>query len=158
MPPYLPLNPSDRDPAIPSATWSPACPPKNCRRADNGAQLAHERIIEQSGAEEAQPFFGEGCWRDWLAPRTYRQAQSRLSTGAGVRGRGCRRQTRGGCPLPLGAGMGSYLRFWQTSPGETECRRNCLNEELPTCSERPFGRFATHGTVSYTHLTLPTKA
>ena len=32
-----------------------------CRRADNGAQWAYEKILELPGAEEAPSFFQEGC-------------------------------------------------------------------------------------------------
>ena len=54
-----------------------------CTRADNGAQWAHEKILELPGAEEAPSFFQEGCPVDQLTLNRRQQAQARLSTGAG---------------------------------------------------------------------------
>ena len=53
-----------------------------CRRADNGAQLAYEKILELPGAEEAPSFFHEGCPGSQLTLNPHQQAQERLSTGA----------------------------------------------------------------------------
>ena len=54
-----------------------------CRRADNGAQWAYEKILELPGAEEALSFFQEGCPVDELILNPHQQAEARLSTGAG---------------------------------------------------------------------------
>ena len=54
-----------------------------CRRADNGAQGAHEKILELQGAAEAQSFFQEGCPGNQLTLSPRQQAQARLSTGSG---------------------------------------------------------------------------
>ena len=54
-----------------------------CRRADNGAQWAYEKILELPGAEEAPSFFQEGRPGNQLTLNPHQQAQARLSTGAG---------------------------------------------------------------------------
>ena len=53
-----------------------------CRRADNWAQWAYEKILELPGAAEAQSFF-QGCPGSRLTLKLYQQAQARLYTGAG---------------------------------------------------------------------------
>ena len=54
-----------------------------CRRADNGAQWAYEKILELPGAEEAPSFFQEGCPGNQLTLNPHQQAQARLFTGVG---------------------------------------------------------------------------
>ena len=84
---------------------------KACREADNGAQWAYEKILELTGAAEAQSFFQEGCPDDRLTLQPHQQAQARLSSGES----GCLWRKRGERLPLLGARWGSYRRFWQTS-------------------------------------------
>ena len=51
-----------------------------CRRADNRAQWAYEKILELPGAAEAKPFFQEGCPDNWLSLQPHQQPQARVST------------------------------------------------------------------------------
>lgn len=50
-----------------------------CTRTNNGAQRAHEKLLELPGAAEAHPLFQEGCPDSQLTLKRYRQAQARLS-------------------------------------------------------------------------------
>ena len=45
-----------------------------CRRADNGAQRAYEKILELPGAAEAQSFFREGCPNNQLKLQPHPEA------------------------------------------------------------------------------------
>ena len=46
-----------------------------CRRADNGAQWAYEKILELPGAAGAPSFFQEGCFVDQLTLNPQQQAK-----------------------------------------------------------------------------------
>ena len=54
-----------------------------CRRADNDAQWAYEKVLELPGAAEAQSFFQEGCPGNQLTLSPHRKAKACISTGAG---------------------------------------------------------------------------
>ena len=59
--PPLPSNLSGNGRGTSKGLWTRGCLSKSCKRADNGAQWAYEKIIELPGAAEAPPFFQEGC-------------------------------------------------------------------------------------------------
>ena len=54
-----------------------------CRRADNGATLILENLLELPGTAEESPFFEEGCMVERFTLLSHQRAQARLSTGAG---------------------------------------------------------------------------
>ena len=78
-----------------------------CRRADNGAQCAYEKILELPGAEEASSFFQEGCPGNQLTLNL----TSKLKHDFLQEQEGCCRRKRGECRPPLEAGWGPSRRF-----------------------------------------------
>ena len=61
----------------------PGPPPEACKRADNGAQRAYEKILELPGAAEAQSFFQEGCPDSRIGPQTLPGSPSTPLCGSG---------------------------------------------------------------------------
>ena len=69
-----------------------------CKRADNGAPWAYEKILELPGAAEAQSFFQEGCPDSRLTLKPYQQTQDAFLRE--LEDQGCRRQKQGECRHP----------------------------------------------------------
>ena len=83
-----------------------------CRREDNGAQWAYEKILGLPGAAGAQSFFQEGCPDNRLALQPHPQAQARLSTGAGRLGLPSTEARQ--MSVFIGSGVGILPKVWQT--------------------------------------------